>query len=1148
MIHRYSAFSIIMVTILLIPSFSTLFFYNIDQTTASVTALDEKDFFSPIIQKPAGIDKNSNQIADNLDQEIAEKTANGLTETKINVNVILKSEPTTQDIACFISSGGQITTPLWTEATYGFGGKISCDGIEGFLLKCNNLLLVEKEAIGKSCIAYASQQIGARTYVWSTLGLQGDSNTSIALLDSGIDASHVDFLPGYGDQDFSKKIVGWNDQVTLSSSPFDDNGHGSHVAGLAAGNGFTSVDSLNSATATWRVSTNSSTYTAMMVNKTGLITLSIKWSTNGTSQVSSLRLFNSGKSITSWSQVSSTNTPNTDMWYTLTYNVASEPLSGYDMYNPAVIITSGTGVVSFVVNMSWPYTPPADTFSTWTGIAPQSKIVGVKVANSDGVVKASDLISGINWIITNRARYHITVASLSLGFDSEVSSVNQALVNLVNSGVTTVVAAGNGGKGGNYIFSPGSVDETITVAAMNQFDNLASYSSQGGTSRYSGQTTKPDITAPGGSINAVPLYSADVGASDAAPMLGTSMATPIIAGCAQAIIQAMGGYSKWNWTKNQALQPKMMLLMTATETYPNIREEDNFSSYSPTLERGGKDRYEGFGRVNLDVALDAILRSYSIGTEISDILGRPPTTTDISVVGQKLAWARNVELTKGYKYNFSLVVPTGSDFDMFIYNNVATSYGEPIIAAKSINATTGGVEQFYITPPTTGTYYIVIKRATETTINGNFTLTSSKAIALSSLTIKTPGLDNASNVVHYTQNGTSKIGSIYSGNFVDLADVGTTLTIDNPIFVSSKQRYYTIQSCNFEVPINTLTYTVNFKTQYYLSIDSLYGSKNGEGWYDNGTNAIAFLSDNTVDQLNGTRRIFDSWNGDFSGSNYAYAGPILMNASRTLVVNWKTQFLISFLSTPSNGGSTDPATNIWIFPEGVSISAAPNSGFLFSVWSSNTSEITFLNATSKATTALINGPGMINADFVEQQTPTPVTTSSSSSSSFSSGSSHSSSTKPKPITNPTTNIQATTENGSTVNLSLKGNVTSAQMSDLKIITNQTATTTIVSFNVTGQSGTIGFGNLTIPKSSIPYGKTPLIYIDNDLAESQGYAQDENNYYVWYTTHFSIHKVSIVFSSNAIPEFSTTAIAALTLLLTLSLGIGFVIKKKTRAQC
>ena len=63
------------------------------------------------------------------------------------------------------------------------------------------------------------------------------------------------------------------------------------------------------------------------------------------------------------------------------------------------------------------------------------------------------------------------------------------------------------------------------------------------------------------------------------------------------------------------------------------------------------------------------------------------------------------------------------------------------------------------------------------------------------------------------------------------------------------------------------------------------------------------------------------------------------------------------------------------------------------------------------------------------------------------------------------------------------------MSNVTIATNQSAKTTTVSFTVTGESGTTGFGNITIPKSAVPYGTTPTIYIDGQPAQNQGYTQD-----------------------------------------------------------
>jgi hypothetical protein len=129
---------------------------------------------------------------------------------------------------------------------------------------------------------------------------------------------------------------------------------------------------------------------------------------------------------------------------------------------------------------------------------------------------------------------------------------------------------------------------------------------------------------------------------------------------------------------------------------------------------------------------------------------------------------------------------------------------------------------------------------------------------------------------------------------------------------------------------------------------------------------------------------------------------------------------------------------------------------------------------------------------------------------------------------------------------VSGNITASQITDLAISSSQSDTTTL-SFRLTGESGTTGFGSFIIPKSAVSFGVVPTVYVDDQEATSQGYTQDSQNYYVWFTTHFSNHQVKITFSGqetgSAISLWYILAFIAILAVITSSLFVVFKLNRK-----
>lgn len=158
--------------------------------------------------------------------------------------------------------------------------------------------------------------------------------------------------------------------------------------------------------------------------------------------------------------------------------------------------------------------------ATW-GVAKGTRLVPVRVFGCTGGSANSTIISGIDWVARNHVKP--AVANMSLGGPAS-SATDTATNNLINAGVTVVVAAGNDNANAcNY--SPARVGNAITVGSTTSTDARSSFSNFG---------TCVNIFAPGSSIRST-WYTSTTATNT---ISGTSMASPHVAGAAALYLAA----------------------------------------------------------------------------------------------------------------------------------------------------------------------------------------------------------------------------------------------------------------------------------------------------------------------------------------------------------------------------------------------------------------------------------------------------------------------------------------------------------------------------------------------------------------------------------------------------------------------------------
>lgn len=195
------------------------------------------------------------------------------------------------------------------------------------------------------------------------------------------------------------------------------------------------------------------------------------------------------------------------------------------------------------------------------GVAPESKILVVKVLDKYGTGSIQHLIDGLHYAIDWRGLNgeKVNIISLSLGIKTSTSQLHDAIKRAVNKGIIVVAASGNDGDGNietDEFRYPGAYSEPIVVGAMDKQGDVADYSN---TNKF------VDIYAPGSGI-----YST-FSRGNYTVLSGTSMAVPHVSGAIAIFIQEL----KNKYNKEPSIsEVEQMLTHHTTMRGPSMRVLD----------------------------------------------------------------------------------------------------------------------------------------------------------------------------------------------------------------------------------------------------------------------------------------------------------------------------------------------------------------------------------------------------------------------------------------------------------------------------------------------------------------------------------------------------------------------------------------------
>ena len=198
----------------------------------------------------------------------------------------------------------------------------------------------------------------------------------------------------------------------------------------------------------------------------------------------------------------------------------------------------------------------ADNAIGGSGVAPQSRILPIRVLDAQGSGDSKDVSKAVRFAVDSGVK----VINLSLGGSTESTSLTAAIQYATDRNVLVVAAAGNGAADSPPKW-PGASDLAVAVTAIDRNNSVTSFDQRG---------DYIDLAAPGASI----LSTAS---NDYKIQSGTSMAAAFVTGAAALLFAAQPSIT--------AAQVRDILQRTATD-----------------IGAPGRDTTFGYGLINLVAA------------------------------------------------------------------------------------------------------------------------------------------------------------------------------------------------------------------------------------------------------------------------------------------------------------------------------------------------------------------------------------------------------------------------------------------------------------------------------------------------------------------------------------------------------------------